>query len=44
MTLNEIRLRLSREETATLAAGRQFAHEISPANFIHIGLDLEEQQ
>ena len=43
-TLNEIKLKLAKEDAAEASRGRASEHEVSPSTFVEIGLDLEDQQ
>lgn len=42
--MNEIKLKLAREDAAEAARGARIAHEVSPAAFLEMGLGIEEQQ
>lgn len=42
--MNEVRLRLAQEDAVDVAAGTVISHEMKPAAFIEVGLNLEEQQ
>ena len=43
-TVNSTRLKIAEEEAEELAAGTLPPHDVTPGIFIHIGLDLEDQQ
>jgi hypothetical protein len=43
-TMAKVRLELTEEELGRAISGSVPAHEISPHSFLHLGMDLEEQQ
>ncbi|KAJ7575804.1 hypothetical protein C8J56DRAFT_1063043 [Mycena floridula] len=44
ITLQEVRLRLAQQESVLANAGMPAVHDISPSEFLVMGLDLEESQ
>ncbi|KAH8069588.1 hypothetical protein BXZ70DRAFT_1013367 [Cristinia sonorae] len=44
LSVKSVQEKLAREEAETLAHGDLPPHEVSPADFIQVGLELEEQQ
>lgn len=42
--VSEVRLRLTQEEAAEAAKGKESPHEVSASVFIRMGLELEDQQ
>lgn len=42
--MKEIRLKLAQEESKDISSASDESHEITPSAFLHLGLDLEEQQ
>ena len=42
--MNEVRLRLAEEDARDVATGTVISHEMKPAEFLEVGLNLEEQQ
>ena len=42
--MKSIQLELAKEDAAVLARGELPAHEVSPNDFVQVGLELEEQQ
>ena len=42
--MKEIRLKLAQEESADLRISSDTPHETTPSAFLHLGLELEEQQ
>ena len=44
LKVSEIRLRLAEEEAKEAESGQQAPHQISASVFIHMGLELEDQQ
>ncbi|KAJ7590359.1 hypothetical protein C8J56DRAFT_783650, partial [Mycena floridula] len=44
ITLQEVRLRLAQQESVLASAGMLAVHDISPSEFLVMGLDLEEAQ
>ena len=44
MTMNEVKLQLAQEESSKLNSGIPSLHEVSPATFLEIGLQLERAQ
>jgi hypothetical protein len=43
-TMTEVRLELANEENEAAARGKETLHDVSPARWLIMGLDLEEQQ
>lgn len=44
-TLNDVRIAIAKEEAQILKEQKEmFPHEVTPGAFLHIGLEIEEQQ
>jgi hypothetical protein len=43
-TMADVRLELAKEELAEAKNGAELMHDVSPNTFLHVGLELEEQQ
>jgi hypothetical protein len=43
-TMAQVRLELAEEEAEDLRSGIPLLHDTSPNTFLHMGLELEEQQ
>ena len=42
--MKEVRLKLAQEESTNIQANSDLSHEVTASAFLHLGIELEEQQ
>lgn len=42
--MKEIRLKIAQEDSDSMRSGAAISHEVTASAFLHLGIELEEQQ